>query len=128
MAPVARRVANAEEDGPVLSLGPTQGFLSPSIPVHGIVSMLQEIRTGFMDQSICMIGLHIQPPQLFITIGMRNDKEVANVIPHNPLQKSNQMSPFKLDKKDGMQTEYVCVGKLLLMGHQNSSYLGLQAS
>jgi hypothetical protein len=87
MAPVARGVANAEENGFILFLGPTQGLFSPSIPVHGIVSMLQKIRTGLMDQSICMVGLHFQPPQLFITIGMRNDKKVANVISRNPLQK-----------------------------------------
>jgi galactitol-specific phosphotransferase system IIC component len=50
------------------------------------------------------------------------------LFPAIPFKKRNQMSPFKLGKKDGMQGEYVCVGKLLSMGRQNSSYLGLQAS
>jgi hypothetical protein len=52
MTPVTRRIADAEKNGFIFLFGPPERFFSPGIPVHGIVSMLQKVRAGFMDQAI----------------------------------------------------------------------------
>jgi hypothetical protein len=41
---MAGGVTNAEENGFVLLSGPSEGLLSPRIPIHRIVGMLQKIR------------------------------------------------------------------------------------
>ena len=46
VAPMAGRIADAEQDGFIFVFGPLQGFLSPRIPVHGVVGVLQEIGAG----------------------------------------------------------------------------------
>ena len=56
MAPVAGRVADAEEDRRVLRLGPGQRLFSPRVPVHGVVSMLEKIRAGLADQAVGVAG------------------------------------------------------------------------
>ena len=52
MAPVAGGVTNTEEDGLILLPGPAQRFLAPRVPIDRVVSMLQKIGTGLMDQPI----------------------------------------------------------------------------
>ena len=46
VAPVARRVAHGQQDGPVLAAGPGERFVAPRIPVDRIVGMLPQIGTG----------------------------------------------------------------------------------
>src|SRR4029450_6207027 len=53
VAPVARRVADAEEDGPVEFLGLAERLFAPRMPVHWIVGVLLEVRTCFVNQGIC---------------------------------------------------------------------------
>jgi hypothetical protein len=70
MAPMAGRVSDAEEDGLVLLLSPVQSFLSPWIPIHRIMGMLQEIGARLMDQSVCILGVffHSESPPYSMTI------------------------------------------------------------
>ena len=55
VAPVARRVTNAQEDRAVELLGFAQRFFAPGMPVYGIVRMLLQIRAGFVDQPIGLL-------------------------------------------------------------------------
>ncbi len=61
VAPVARAIADREEDGLLLGLGPGQRLGSPGIPVHGIVRMEQQVGAGFPRQPIgrMMIFPHV---------------------------------------------------------------------
>ena len=52
VAPVARGVADAQQDRLVLRLRPLQRLLAPRVPVHGIVGVLQQVGAGLVDQSI----------------------------------------------------------------------------
>src|SRR6185436_16602124 len=52
MAPVARRIADGEKDGPLLLLCATQRLRSPREPVHGIVLVLQQVRDGFAGEAV----------------------------------------------------------------------------
>jgi hypothetical protein len=47
MTPVASRIADAQKDGLVLSFGFCQGFVTPGIPVHRIIGVLEKIRGSF---------------------------------------------------------------------------------
>jgi hypothetical protein len=59
MAPVAGRVADAEQNRLVFAFGPRQGFFAPGVPLHGIVGMLKQVGTGFVYQGIRMLlGCH----------------------------------------------------------------------
>ena len=49
VAPVARRVADAEEYGLVLLAGLLQGLLSPGIPVHRVVGVLHQVGACLVD-------------------------------------------------------------------------------
>ena len=52
VAPVARRIADAQQDGPVLGLRPPQRLIAPRVPVHGIVGVLQQVGARLVDQSV----------------------------------------------------------------------------
>ena len=52
VAPVAGRIADAQQDGLVLGLGPLQGLLAPGVPVHGIIGVLQEVGAGLVNQAV----------------------------------------------------------------------------
>ena len=52
VAPVAGGVANAEKDGLVLGPRSLQRSLSPGIPIHRVVSVLEQVRAGLVDQVI----------------------------------------------------------------------------
>ncbi len=43
VAPMAGRVADAQEDGPVLPARLGEGFLAPGIPVHRVVLVLEQV-------------------------------------------------------------------------------------
>jgi hypothetical protein len=75
MAPMARGVADAEENGFVFFLGSSESFFPPGIPIHRVMSMLQKIRAGFVNQPVRLLMLHPDTPIVFITIRRENDKK-----------------------------------------------------
>jgi hypothetical protein len=52
VAPVAGGVADAEEDRTVQLLRLLEGFFTPRVPVHRVVSVLLEVGAGFQQQAI----------------------------------------------------------------------------
>src|SRR4029079_18698939 len=58
VAPVARRVADGEEDRLVLLLGLGKGLRTPGVPVHRVVGMLQEVGTLLLGESVRVAVLH----------------------------------------------------------------------
>ena len=61
VAPMARRVADREEDRLVLAACFFESFRAPGIPVHGIVGVLQQVGTLLVSKSI---GVHVAKPLL----------------------------------------------------------------
>jgi hypothetical protein len=53
------RIAYAYDQGLFFSTGLLQGFLPPGIPIYRIMGMLQQVRTGGVDQwiGISILGL-----------------------------------------------------------------------
>jgi hypothetical protein len=49
---MAGRIANTYQNGFIFCAGFFQGFLSPWIPVYRVVSVLEQIRTATVDQSV----------------------------------------------------------------------------
>jgi hypothetical protein len=58
MAPVARGITDAEENGLILSFGPAEGLLSPGMPIHRVMRVLQEVGACLMNQTIYVLLLH----------------------------------------------------------------------
>ena len=52
VTPMARRIADAQEDRFVLGARPRKGFLAPRQPVHGIVGVLAEVGRFFGSEAI----------------------------------------------------------------------------
>jgi hypothetical protein len=52
VTPVARGVANRQQDGPVLGPGTRERFLAPRIPIDGVVCVLQQVRAGLARQAV----------------------------------------------------------------------------
>ena len=52
VAPVAGRIADAQQDGAAEAASGLEGFISPGMPVHGVVGVLQEIGAAFQQQTI----------------------------------------------------------------------------
>ena len=52
MAPVARRVADGEQDRLLLGPGPAERLLAPLVPVHRVVGVLEEVGTGGQRQPV----------------------------------------------------------------------------
>ena len=52
VAPMARRIANREQDGFVFGFRARERLVAPRIPIDGIVGVLAQIRTLLVDQSI----------------------------------------------------------------------------
>ena len=52
MTPMAGGIADREQDRTILFFGGLQGFRSPGVPLHGVVGMLQQVGTRFMNESI----------------------------------------------------------------------------
>ena len=52
VAPVAGRVADREQDGPVLGARAGERLLAPGIPVDGVVGVLQEVGAGLLRESV----------------------------------------------------------------------------
>jgi hypothetical protein len=53
---MASRVADAEKHGPVLRLGTREGLVTPWVPIDRIVSVLTQVRAGFVDEPIRVFG------------------------------------------------------------------------
>src|SRR5207248_9957762 len=51
-SPVAGRVAHRQEDRPVEFAGAAECVRPPRVPVHGILRVLAEVKTGFVAQPI----------------------------------------------------------------------------
>jgi hypothetical protein len=56
MTPVAGRISDGKKNGLVAGFGQGKGFLSPGIPVHGVMGMLLEIRTFFVSETVHLSG------------------------------------------------------------------------
>ena len=52
VAPVARRVADAQENRPVLAPRAFERLLTPGVPVDGVVRVLEQVRAGGLGQSV----------------------------------------------------------------------------
>jgi hypothetical protein len=52
VTPVACGIAYAQKDGLIFSSGFFQSLRPPGIPINGIVSVLEKIGTGFIDQTV----------------------------------------------------------------------------
>ena len=52
VAPVAGRVADREQDRPVLLACARERLLAPRVPVHGVVLVLEEVRRGLAGQPV----------------------------------------------------------------------------
>src|SRR5262245_37623435 len=50
VAPVTSRVADGEKYDLVLALRPFEGFLTPWVPVYGVMGMLLEVRAFFLSE------------------------------------------------------------------------------
>jgi hypothetical protein len=70
MAPMAGRVADVHQDGFVFFACSRQSLWAPGIPIHGVVRVLQEVRTLGMEQSICGHGNYwLNPERLVLQSG-----------------------------------------------------------
>jgi len=58
MAPVTGRVPDAKKDGSIFAPGFLEGFVTPWVPIHRIVSVLEQVGTGLVDEAICMLRVH----------------------------------------------------------------------
>ena len=63
VAPMARRIANTHQDWLVLRFCFLQCLLSPRVPIHGIVGVLQQVNTRFINQ---LIGMFMHVFHLFM--------------------------------------------------------------
>ena len=52
VAPVAGRVADRQEDRLVLAAGALERLVAPGIPVHGVLGVLLQVRTGLAGETI----------------------------------------------------------------------------
>ncbi len=52
VAPMARGVADREQDRLVLGAGARERFLAPGIPVHRVGGVLLQVRRGFADEAV----------------------------------------------------------------------------
>ncbi len=52
VAPVTRRVADREQDRPVLRLCLLEGLGAPRVPVDGVVGVLAEVRRGLVSEAV----------------------------------------------------------------------------
>ena len=59
MAPVAGRVADGQENGPVLQPGGLEGLLGPGVPGDGVVGVGQQIGALLVDEAVGGDHVHI---------------------------------------------------------------------
>jgi hypothetical protein len=61
VAPVTSRIADADEYRLLFGTRPLEGFRPPSIPVHGVVGVLEEIRGCFVLEVVHFLFLTAKP-------------------------------------------------------------------
>jgi hypothetical protein len=54
VAPVAGRVADGEEDRPVLTSRPLERLVAPGVPVDGVVGVLEEVGARLLGETVGM--------------------------------------------------------------------------
>ena len=52
LTPVRTRVANGQENWPILRLGFSKDFVAPRLPVYGLLGMQFEIEAGLLMQGV----------------------------------------------------------------------------
>src|SRR5690606_3815592 len=57
VAPMARRVADGEEDGLVLALRALEGLVAPRVPIDGVVRVLPQVRARLAREPIFVVPL-----------------------------------------------------------------------
>ena len=57
MAPVAGRIANAQQNGPIEFLRLLQRLFPPGIPIHRVMCVLEQVGAGLMNEpvGVCML-------------------------------------------------------------------------
>ena len=106
MAPVARGVADGEEDRLVFCVRPAEGLLAPGIPVDRVVGMLEKVGTLLMDESVWFPSGHSTP---FLPLNGGYDKPSGGNIPlHAPESVHHPYTPREryLNGKKGDTTWY----------------------
>jgi len=58
MAPVAGGITDADQYGLLLRPSPLESFGSPSVPIHGIVGVLEKIRRGLVLEVVHFLDLN----------------------------------------------------------------------
>ena len=66
VAPVARGVADREEDRPVLLARAGERLLAPRVPVDGVVGVLEEVRARLVGEAI-----HVAPASFRLRMSQR---------------------------------------------------------
>jgi hypothetical protein len=67
MTPMAGGIAAGKQDGFVFGFGFLERFLTPGVPVDGVVGVLEEIRRGFVDKAVGIFGFR---HNIFILLGL----------------------------------------------------------
>ena len=80
VAPVAGRIADRQEDRPVLGPGPGQRLRAPGIPVHRVGRVLEQVRAGLAGQAIGLVS------------GVDADSDEDEVMGENPLDDKRSIS------------------------------------
>jgi hypothetical protein len=62
VAPVTGGIANGKEDGLVLAASFFKRLVSPRIPVHRIVGVLEEVRALFVDETVGRSSVFVHGP------------------------------------------------------------------
>ena len=61
VAPVARRIPDADENRHAAFLRVHEGFIAPWVPVHRVVRVLAQVGAGFEEQAVAVEGRTIGP-------------------------------------------------------------------
>jgi hypothetical protein len=77
MAPMACAVTNAQKHGNIARLRFFEGFIAPWPPIHGVVSMLLQVRGHGITQAIWHISL-CQPKPFADLLGRQQTRKVSN--------------------------------------------------
>ena len=59
MTPVAGGITDADQNRLLLCSRPLEGFGSPSVPIHGVVGMLEEIRRCFLLEVVHIVVINV---------------------------------------------------------------------
>ena len=58
MTPVTRRITDAQQNRLVISFRLAERRFSPRMPIDGIVRVLEQVRTGLVNQRVCVFVIH----------------------------------------------------------------------